>query len=62
MQYVIHRRIGEAQTLLMDTHIPIHMIEERLGFGSSCHFSAMFKNMWESPQKSFAAILNESSL
>lgn len=43
MQYVIHRRIGEAQTLLMDTHIPIHMIEERLGFGSSCHFSAMFK-------------------
>ena len=43
MQYVIHRRIGEAQTLLMDTHIPIHMIEEQLGFGSSCHFSAMFK-------------------
>lgn len=43
MQYVIHRRIGEAQTLLMDTHIPIHEIEEHLGFGSSCHFSAMFK-------------------
>lgn len=43
MQYVIHRRIGEAQTLLIDTHIPIHEIEEHLGFGSSCHFSAMFK-------------------
>ncbi len=43
MQYVIHRRIGEAQTLLMDTHTPIHIIEERLGFSNSCHFSAMFK-------------------
>ena len=30
MQYVIHRRIGEAQTLLMYTHIPIHMIEEQM--------------------------------
>lgn len=43
MQYVIHRRIGEAQSLLMDTTLPIHVIEEQLGFGSDCHFSAMFK-------------------
>lgn len=43
MQYVIHRRIGEAQSLLMETRLPIHSIEERLGFGSSCHFTAMFK-------------------
>lgn len=43
MQYVIHRRIGEAQTLLMETKLPIHTIEEQLGFGSSVHFSALFK-------------------
>ncbi len=43
MQYVIHRRIGEAQSLLMETQLPIHEIEERLGFGSSCHLTSMFK-------------------
>lgn len=43
MQYVIHRRIGEAQSLLMETRLPVHEIEERLGFGSSCHLTAMFK-------------------
>ena len=43
MQYVIHRRIGEAQSLLMETNLPVHLIEERLGFGSSCHLTSMFK-------------------
>lgn len=43
MQYVIHRRIGEAQSLLAETELPIKQIEEQLGFGSSCHLSAMFK-------------------
>ena len=43
MQYIIYRRIGEAQSLLMETDQPIHCIEESLGFGSSCHLSAMFK-------------------
>lgn len=43
MQYVIHRRIGEAQSLLAETTIPIKQIEEQLGFGSSCHLTAMFK-------------------
>lgn len=43
MQYIIQRRIGEAQSLLMETKLPIHTIEEILGFGSSCHFTAMFK-------------------
>lgn len=43
MQFVIHRRIGEAQSLLAETNIPIKEIEERLGFGSSCHLTAMFK-------------------
>ncbi|MGM9648610.1 MAG: helix-turn-helix domain-containing protein [Butyricicoccaceae bacterium] len=43
IQYVIHRRIGEAQSLLVETELPIHRIEEQLGFGSSCHLTAMFK-------------------
>lgn len=43
MQYVVQRRIGEAQSLLMETDLPVHVIEERLGFGSSCHLTAMFK-------------------
>lgn len=43
IQYVIHRRIGEAQSLLMETALPIRTIEERLGFGSSCHLTATFK-------------------
>ena len=43
MQYVIHRRIGQAQTLLAETDLPIKQIEEQLGFGSSCHLTSMFK-------------------
>lgn len=43
IQYVIHCRIGEAQSLLMETQLPIYEIEERLGFGSSCHLTTMFK-------------------
>lgn len=43
IQYVIHCRIGEAQSLLMETQIPIYQIEEKLGFGSSCHLTTMFK-------------------
>ena len=43
MQYVINRRIGQAQSLLIDTNIKISEIEESLGFSSSCHFSALFK-------------------
>lgn len=42
-QYIILRRIGEAQSLLEVTEMPIHEIEERLGFGSSCHLTATFK-------------------
>ncbi len=43
MQYVIYRRIGSAQTMLIETDEPIHIIEEQLGFGSSCHLTTMFK-------------------
>ncbi|MDQ0204142.1 AraC family transcriptional regulator [Pectinatus haikarae] len=43
IQYAIHRRIGEAQSLLVETDEPICFIEESLGFCSSVHFSMMFK-------------------
>lgn len=43
IQYMLQRKIGEAQSLLMDTDLPINEIEENLGFSSSCHFSATFK-------------------
>lgn len=43
MKYVLHRKIGEAQNLLMNTTQPLGEIGERLGFSDSCHFSSMFK-------------------
>lgn len=42
MQYVMKRRIGEAQSLLMDTMMPIAEIADLLGYSSPCHFNTMF--------------------
>lgn len=42
-QYIVTRRVGEAQSMLVETDIPIHEIEEQLGFGSSCHLTSTFK-------------------
>ena len=43
IQYIMQRRIGEAQSLLVETSQPIQEIEFRLGFNDSAHFSKMFK-------------------
>lgn len=43
MQYVMKRRMGEAQTLLMDTNLPIAQISEQLGYGNPWNFSSAFK-------------------
>ena len=43
MQYMMQRRIGEAQSLLVETTLAIQEIEDRLGFSDSAHFSKMFK-------------------
>ena len=43
MQYLMQRRIGEAQSKLIETSQPIQDIGEELGFVSSAHFSKMFK-------------------
>lgn len=42
IQYMMKRRIGEAQGLLMDTSIPIGDIAEYLGFSSVSHLNTMF--------------------
>lgn len=43
MQYMMQRRIGEAQSLLVETSTAIQDIEYKLGFSDSAHFSKMFK-------------------
>ena len=43
MRYVLNRKIGEAQSLLMNTDMPIGEISESLGFSDNCHLSSMFK-------------------
>ena len=43
MQYMMQRRIGEAQSLLVETSTAIQDIEYQLGFSDSAHFSKMFK-------------------
>lgn len=43
IKYVMKRRIGEAQGLLMDTNIAIGDIADYLGFSSVSHFNSMFK-------------------
>lgn len=43
MQYVLKRRIGEAQTLLMDTNISIATISEQLGYENPANFSTVFR-------------------
>lgn len=42
IQYVIRRRIGEAQSLLMSTRISITDIAGRTGFADTSHFSKLF--------------------
>jgi len=43
MKYVIQRRIGEAQNLLMNTEMGIGEICSKTGFTDSSYFSSMFK-------------------
>ncbi len=42
-QYIILKKVSEAQRLLAETNIPISDIEKQLGFGSSSHLSSIFK-------------------
>ena len=42
LQYITRRRIGEAQTLLIDTALPITEIAIRTGYNSSSYFNKAF--------------------
>ncbi len=43
MKYVMHRRIGEAQSLLMNSDMQISEISSAVGFEDNCYFSSTFK-------------------
>lgn len=43
IQYAIRRRLGEAQSLLSMTDLPISEIALRLGFDNQSHFHSLFK-------------------
>lgn len=43
MQYIINRRMGEAQTLLRATPEPVARIAERVGYDNPNYFSLLFK-------------------
>ncbi len=52
MQYIIQRRIGEAQTLLLITDLPITEIAQKVGYDNLSHFVKMFtQNVGLSPRK-----------
>lgn len=42
LQYVLRRRIGEAQTLLITTGLPITHIAAQVGYDNVSHFNAQF--------------------
>jgi AraC-like DNA-binding protein len=43
MKYVMYRKIGESQNLLMNTKMLISEVAEKLNFNDNSHFSAAFK-------------------
>ena len=42
LQYVLRRRIGEAQTLLITTDLPVTRIASQVGYDNPSHFNAQF--------------------
>ena len=53
MKYVMHRKIGEVQNLLMNSDLSIKEIGERMGFSSSCHLSTVFKKYFGISPKTY---------
>lgn len=43
MKYLMYRRVGESQRLLMNGDLPVSEISDRLGFNDSSHFCRTFK-------------------
>ncbi|MGI6042360.1 MAG: AraC family transcriptional regulator [Candidatus Alectryocaccobium sp.] len=61
MKYVMHRKIGEAQSLLKNTDMSISRIGDRLGFSSSCHLSSVFKKYFGISPKMYRQHYKEKS-
>lgn len=52
LQYILRRRIGLAQTLLITTNLPVGEIGARVGYYNPSHFNLIFtKNVGISPRK-----------
>ena len=52
MNFLLRRRIGEAQTLLITTDLPITEIGERVGYETTSYFSTQFtRQVGMSPKK-----------
>ena len=53
MQYLLRRRIGEAQTLLITTDLSITRIAEMVGYDTQSYFNLQFarKNVGMPPNK-----------
>lgn len=52
LQYIVRRRIGEAQTLLITTDEPITRIAAQVGYGNPSHFNLLFaKNVGMTPRE-----------
>ena len=44
-QYIINRRIGEAQRLLLESEMPVNRIACKIGYRNTNQFYAIFKNI-----------------
>lgn len=44
-EFILHRRIGEAQSELLETDYPIAQISDRVGFSSVGYFNRQFKKL-----------------
>ena len=53
MQYLLRRRIGEAQNLLLTTDWPIARIAEQVGFETQNYFNAQFSKIVGTPPRKY---------
>jgi AraC-like DNA-binding protein len=53
MQYLLRRRVGEAQTLLITTDLPIAEIAGRVGYDTQSYFNLQFTRHVGMPPKRY---------
>ena len=53
LQYVLRRRIGEAQTLLITTDLPVTRIAAQVGYDNPSHFNTQFSKAVGMPPRTF---------